>query len=75
MRRLAYVILAAAVIGGVTYTFRAPLATKLVEAVAQRRMAADPIADLPEGMHVVLCGAGSPLPDPLRSGPPQVLCC
>ena len=69
MRRLAYVILAAAVIGGVAYTFRAPLATKLVEAVAQRRMAADPIADLPEGMHVVLCGAGSPLPDPLRSGP------
>ena len=32
-------------------------------------MSVDPIAELPDGIHVVLCGAGSPLPDPARSGP------
>lgn len=69
MRRLGFLLLGGALIGALAFAFRAPLATRLVEAVAHRRMAADPIAELPEGMHVVLCGAGSPLPDPLRSGP------
>jgi ribonuclease Z len=35
----------------------------------ERTLRADPIAALPDGLHVVLCGAGGPLPDPLRSGP------
>ena len=29
----------------------------------------DRTADLPDGLHVYVCGAGSPLPDPKRSGP------
>lgn len=29
----------------------------------------DTLADLPDGLHVMLCGAGSPLPDINRSGP------
>ena len=29
----------------------------------------DDLADLPDGIHVMLCGAGSPLPDINRSGP------
>jgi ribonuclease Z len=40
-----------------------------MRAAAERLAAADPIAELPDGLHVVLCGAGSPLPDPARSGP------
>ena len=36
-----------------------------VEIVAER----DVIGDLPGGMHVALCGTGSPLPDPVRAGP------
>ena len=32
-------------------------------------MAADSIAALPDGLHVTLCGAGGPLPDPQRSAP------
>jgi ribonuclease Z len=31
-------------------------------------MALDPLAELPDGLHVLLCGAGGPLPDPVRSG-------
>ncbi len=46
--------------------------------LAQNRIAAlklgeDPIAALPDGLHVGLCGAGSPFPDPLRSGPCTVV--
>ncbi|ESZ88864.1 MAG: ribonuclease Z [Blastomonas sp. CACIA14H2] len=29
----------------------------------------DATAGLPDGLHVILCGTGSPLPDPDRSGP------
>ncbi len=37
---------------------------RMLEGFAQPR-----IATLPDGLHVFLCGAGSPLPDPKRSGP------
>jgi ribonuclease Z len=49
--------------------FRAPLALRIMRVVAERNLASDPIATLPDGLHVVLCGAGGPLPDPDRSGP------
>lgn len=32
-------------------------------------MQPDPLADLPDGLHVGLCGSGSPMPDPTRAGP------
>lgn len=34
---------------------------------------ADPLAALPDGLHVGLCGAGSPFPDDRRSGPCTVV--
>jgi ribonuclease Z len=43
-------------------TYFMPMAAK--HAVADNLM-----ASLPDGLHLVLCGAGSPLPDPQRSGP------
>ncbi len=51
------------------YTFRAPLAVALVKRVAAQHLASDPLAELPDGLHVGLCGAGSPFPDEKRSGP------
>lgn len=36
---------------------------------ATKRIASDPSADLPDGLHVYLCGTGSPLPDDTRAGP------
>lgn len=47
-------------------------------ALAQRQVdaltaVADPLAALPDGLHVGLCGAGSPFPDELRSGPCTVV--
>ena len=41
----------------------------LVDRAAERRLASDLVDELPDGLHVALCGAGSPLPDPQRSGP------
>ena len=38
-----------------------------------RAMAADPIGQLPDGLHVGLCGSGSPMPDPTRAGPCTVV--
>ncbi len=39
----------------------------LVNSIATKSMAADTIADLPDGLHVALCGSGSPLPDLRRA--------
>jgi ribonuclease Z len=35
---------------------------------AEAAMTSDATSDLPDGLHVALCGAGGPLPDPKRSG-------
>jgi ribonuclease Z len=59
---LAVPLLAAAAL----FLLRAPLATRALRRAAERNLAADPIAALPDGLHVVLCGSGSPLPDPER---------
>lgn len=39
----------------------------LINGIATKSMAAEVIADLPDGLHVALCGSGSPLPDPRRA--------
>lgn len=62
---LAFVVLALAAL----WSARAPIALRLMERGLARNLAADPIAALPDGLHVLLCGAGGPLPDPIRSGP------
>lgn len=56
------------VVAGV-FSCRAPIALRILDRGLARNMAADPIGELPDGLHVLLCGAGGPLPDPVRSGP------
>lgn len=51
------------------FALRGEIAVRVMERALARGMAADAIAALPEGLHVLLCGAGGPLPDPVRSGP------
>ncbi len=57
------------VAGGGPWLFRGPLALATMDRVMARNLAADPLADLPDGLHVALCGAGSPMPDATRAGP------
>lgn len=70
MRRIvSIVIVVALVLGLAAYALRATLALTVMRFAAERVIGTDAIAELPDGLHVVLCGAGSPLADPLRSGP------
>lgn len=70
MRRL-FVLGAAGAILALTlaFAFRHTLIMTAVETVAARTISAPLASSLPDGLHVLLCGAGNPLPDPKRSGP------
>ena len=50
------------------YAFRAPLSMATGQRIATQRMAADLLSELPDGLHIGLCGAGSPMPDERRMG-------
>lgn len=60
--------IAALVVGGL-YVFRMPLAEAAFKRAVERNVGRDTAATLPDGLHVYVCGAGTPLPDPLRAGP------
>ena len=70
MRRIVLAIAALLLLGGaVAYFLRGPLTLRLMERVVASNLGAGRLDELPDGLHVGLCGAGSPLPDPIRSGP------
>lgn len=48
---------------------RGRIALAAVKRTLPARMAADPVAALPEGLHAAIAGSGSPLPDPRRGNP------
>jgi ribonuclease Z len=58
----------AAVLGGL-YLARGDIALALASRGAERAMAAKLTDDLPDGLHAVVCGSGSPLADTARAGP------
>ena len=53
----------------IAYFFRTTIALRMMERVVATNLGSDWVSELPDGLHLVLCGAGSPLPDPKRSGP------
>ncbi len=57
------------VLGALGYLLRRPITMALVERQVAANMRSSLLDELPDGLHVGLCGAGSPLPDPKRSGP------
>ena len=70
MKRIAAgVFLAFVLIGAIAFAFRQAIAMRVMERVVTRTMAESLLDALPDGLHVALCGAGSPLPDIERSGP------
>ncbi|MGB0120386.1 MAG: MBL fold metallo-hydrolase, partial [Solirubrobacterales bacterium] len=50
-------------------SLRSRVALALVKKQLPKIMAADPVAALPDGLHVAIVGSGSPLPDPKRGNP------
>lgn len=70
MRKVLWSLLVLLVLAAcAAYLFRAPLAMAVGARIAAQRLAADAVRDLPDGLHVGICGAGSPFTDDKRSGP------
>lgn len=57
-----------AVGASIAYVQRSDIALALIEKVAAERMK-NPLDGLTDGLHVGLCGTGSPFPDPQRAAP------
>src|SRR5262249_35557275 len=51
------------------YVMRDTIALSLFRRAAQEGLAADVVAELPDGLTAAFCGTGSPLPDRTRAGP------
>ncbi len=68
-RALLPILIVVVAIGLVVSLFRGPIAVELMRTAIERNMERDVLGTLPDGLHVFLCGAGGPLPDPSRSGP------
>ena len=74
LQTIGVVLLVLALLALAVFTLRAPLSLWIAERGLSRVAAnADPLASLADGLHVGLCGAGSPFPDPARSGPCTVV--
>ncbi len=64
-----YVLTGVLVLVIAAWLARADLSLAIAKNVAAKRIALDALNDLPDGLHVGLCGAGSPFPDERRLGP------
>ncbi len=58
-----------AALGAGAYFYRGEIATRILQRAATAGMADSISAQLPDGLHAVFCGTGSPLPDRTRAGP------
>ncbi len=52
---------------------QAAIGSALFERAVGERVGRDSTAGLPDGLHLALCGTGSPLPNPVRAGPCNVV--
>jgi ribonuclease Z len=70
MKKILLALLALVLVtGAAAYAFRRAITMTVVRRVVARNLQSSLLDDVPDGLHVGLCGAGSPLPDPRRSGP------
>ena len=51
------------------YTERGAIMLKILPGALDKIMSQQPLAKLPDGLHISLCGAGGPMPSTNRSGP------
>ncbi len=68
--RIAVGALALALAAGAgAYAFRRDLGDVAFARAAQHTVGRDRAAELPDGLHIYLCGTGGPMPDAARAGP------
>jgi ribonuclease Z len=63
------VLLLLLAVGGGAYALRGRIAVAAMTKLYAHILGDDPYAGLGDGLHVGLCGSGSPMPDPARAGP------
>lgn len=69
-RTLLAAVAAVGVLGAVVWQFgRVPIGEAIWRLGAREAVSRDLPAELPDGLHVFVCGSGSPMPDPARAGP------
>lgn len=51
------------------FVFQKQIAVRLMQQMAHKNVGRNIIPTLPDGLHLALCGTGSPFPDPTRAGP------
>ena len=68
-RTLVAALVAILVVLGLVTVFQNQLIERMFPRFVERLMVRDRIAELGEGLHVLMCGTGTPLPDPNRAGP------
>lgn len=69
LKKLLITAIAIVALGAIiAYVQRSNIALALVDKIVTERMQ-DPLAQLADGLHVGLCGTGSPFPDPERAAP------
>lgn len=69
MNKSVIILLVLAGVSLLAYSQRAAIAERLMAKGLETTMATDATAALADGLHVALCGAGGPMPDPSRAGP------
>jgi ribonuclease Z len=72
-RLLVYFVLGLALLGLIAWTMRETISLAVASRVATARLNIDGVSELPDGLHVRVCGAGSPFPDERRLGPCTVV--
>lgn len=74
LKRVAMGLLALVILLAVlALAFRRDVSTLLLQRVAHANIGRNIVPELPDGLHLALCGTGSPFPDPTRAGPCSVV--
>ena len=67
MKKL-FIVLSLLALIVLAYAQRAAIALRVMPSAVETVMSADRLEELGSGLHVTLCGAGGPMPDPRRTG-------
>ncbi len=69
MKGIKYILLPVVLIFAVLFASREAITLKIMERTINENLVTNLLTKLPDGLHVYLCGAGSPMVDTKRSGP------
>lgn len=73
MKRIGIGLLVVVIVLGAGFVFQRPIGEAVYQRAAQAVPGRDRLAGLEDGLHVGLCGTGSPMTNPKRGGPCNVV--